>query len=208
MAVSTAAGRRGPYAKTALRRRQILDAAHQVFAARGYHAGSLREVAGAAGVSLSNLTHHFATKEDLLLAVLEQRDRDGAAAKEEASGFRENLLAQARANESVPGLIALYAVLSAESTTVERPARDYFIGRFSSLREAYTREFETMRAAGRLRSGVDPALAASSLVALWDGIQLQWLLQPNTVDVAEHLSAFFDLLVVPGESGTKSPDFP
>ncbi|HEY5222293.1 MAG TPA: TetR/AcrR family transcriptional regulator [Microbacteriaceae bacterium] len=210
--------RRGPYAKTVERRRHILDAAHQVFAARGYHAGSLREVAGEAGISLSNLTHHFPTKEDLLLAVLEQRDRDGAAAKAPAVGLRENLLAQARAaglpesgavgfrdrllaqaraNESIPGLIALYAVLSAESTTSDHPGREYFVGRFSLLRSAYLQEFEALREAGRLRDGVDPQIAASSLVALWDGIQLQWLLEPEKVDVAAHLAAFLDLVILP-----------
>ncbi|WP_308466223.1 TetR/AcrR family transcriptional regulator [Rathayibacter soli] len=203
MATPSGPARRGQYSKTAARRQQILHAAHQVFAARGYHAGSLREVAGAAGISLSNLTHHFPTKEDLLLAVLELRDHGGALRQAQepetadAAGFREHLLAQARANESIPGLIALYAVLSAESTTTEHPGREYFIGRFSSLREAYTREFEALRDAGRLREGVDPLIAASSLVALWDGIQLQWLLQPQTVDVAEHLATFLDLIILP-----------
>lgn len=195
MATRSEPVRRGPYAKTAERRRQIVDAAHHVFAARGYHAGSLREVASAAGVSLSNLSHHFPAKKDLLLAVLARRDRDGAAAKADVIGFRENLLAQARANESIPGLIALYAVLSAESTTVEQPGREYFVGRFSSLRESYAREFEALRDAGRLRVGVDPLIAASSLVALWDGIQLQWLLEPEKIDVAAHLAAFLDLVI-------------
>ncbi|MEO6944710.1 MAG: TetR/AcrR family transcriptional regulator [Lacisediminihabitans sp.] len=189
--------RRGPYAKTAERRRHIMDAAHRVFSARGYHASSLREVAGVAGLSLSSLTHHFPTKEDLLLAVLEQRDLDGVALDAETFEFRERLLAQARANEGIPGLIALYAVLSAESTTMGHPGKDYFIGRFSSLREAYAHEFELLRAAGRLRTGVEPLIAASSLVALWDGIQLQWLLQPEEVDVVEHLTAFLDLIVSP-----------
>ena len=45
--------RRGPYAKTAERRQRILDAALQVFAAHGYRAGSMREVARVADMSLS-----------------------------------------------------------------------------------------------------------------------------------------------------------
>lgn len=191
----TPARKRGPYAKSTERRQHIVDAARRVFAARGYHAGSLREVASVAEVSLSNLTHHFPAKEDLLLAVLEQRDGEGSAEVVGAADFRERLLARARANESVPGLIALYAVLSAESTTMGHPGRGYFVSRFSSLREAYAAEFAVLQTAGRLRAGVDPQIAASSLVALWDGIQLQWLLQPETVDVTAHLSAFLDLII-------------
>ena len=68
--------RRGPYAKTAERRQQILDAARQVFASRGYQAGSMREVARVANMGLSTLMHHFNSKEDLLLALLERRDAD------------------------------------------------------------------------------------------------------------------------------------
>jgi len=173
-----------------------------VFAARGYHASSLREVSTVAEMSLSNLMHHFPTKESLLLALLEQRDADGVGLGSSDSGggrdeFLGHVVAQARANENIPGLIALYSVLSAESTTTGHPGRDYFVDRFSMLRDEYTGEFERLRDAGRLREGVDPRLAAGTLVALWDGIQLQWLLQPDEVNVAEHLRAFLDLVVVP-----------
>ncbi|WP_434317767.1 hypothetical protein [Leifsonia sp. P73] len=42
------ARRRGPYAKSAERRQQIVDEAYCVFATRGYHGSSLREIAAAA----------------------------------------------------------------------------------------------------------------------------------------------------------------
>lgn len=49
-------------------RRAILDAAEQVFAASGASA-SLAEIATAAGVSKSGLLHHFASRDELVLAV-------------------------------------------------------------------------------------------------------------------------------------------
>lgn len=191
--------KRGPYAKTAARRRHIIDAAREVFAARGYHGSSLREVSARAEMSLSNLTHHFPTKEDLLVAVLEQRDRDGieATTTVPAEDFMAEIIQQAQANESVPDLVELYSVLSAESTTVDHPGREYFVQRFAMLRENYAGKFRRMQQEGRLRADVDPALAASALVALWDGIQLQWLLEPDSVDVAAHLRAFEALVTVP-----------
>ncbi len=68
------AARRGPYAKSEERRRTILDAAHEVFAAHGYRGGSLQDVADKVGLSQTSLLHYFPSKRDLLMAVLERRD--------------------------------------------------------------------------------------------------------------------------------------
>ena len=65
--------RRGPYAKSTERRNTILAAAHAVFAARGYRAGSLQEVADRVGMSQTSLLHYFPSKSELLLAVLNWR---------------------------------------------------------------------------------------------------------------------------------------
>src|SRR4249920_1985097 len=65
---------RGPYAKTAARRQDILDTALEVFAQQGFRGGSLREIADRVGLSQAGVLHHFDSKEALLAAVLEQRD--------------------------------------------------------------------------------------------------------------------------------------
>ncbi|AJT42897.1 hypothetical protein UM93_05155 [Psychromicrobium lacuslunae] len=189
--------RRGPYAKTADRRRKILEAAAQVYAECGYYGSSLREVALKAGVSLSNLTHHFATKEEILLATLRQRDADGLNqdAPQSAAEFRTQIIAQARANEELATLIGLYSVLSAEATMQGHPARDYFVERFANLRHEYTETLTLLARQGQLRTGFDPHLTAVSLVALWDGLQLQWLLEPHKIDVVRQLDAFLDAIL-------------
>ena len=111
--------------------------------------------------------------------------------------FRDMVLLQARANVDIAGLTQLYAVLSGESTTEGHPGRDYFAQRFEWLREEYTGELEALRAAGKLRPGVDPVQAAASLIGLWDGVQLQRLYAPETVDVAASLGAYLDLILLP-----------
>lgn len=199
------APRRGPYAKTAERRRQILDAALQVFTAHGYRAGSMREVARVADTGLSTLTHHFRTKQDLLLALLERRDADSPGQRSGTDDLVADVLSQARWNQTVPGLIALYTVLSAESVTDAHPGRDYFTERFTTVRRGFREEFEKLRDAGRLRPGVDPQLAAGSITALWDGIQLQWLLQPDEIDVVVYLQAFFDFVTQPAGGADSAP---
>lgn len=195
--------RRGPYAKSAERRQQIVDEAYRAFATRGYHGSSLREIAAAAGIGQSTLQHHFGSKEELLLAVLSRRDElggepcEGASRRSEGTPFAEHILAQAERNERIPGLIALYSVLSAEAVTDDHPGRDYFLQRYAALRAEYTAEFTALHDAGRLRSGIEPALAAASVVALWEGIQLQWLYEPERIHAVGALRSYLELIVLP-----------
>ncbi|MBU1273792.1 MAG: TetR/AcrR family transcriptional regulator [Proteobacteria bacterium] len=53
------------------RRRQLYAAAARLFAARGYHATSLRELAEALGLNKSSLYHYFDSKQELLCHLLD-----------------------------------------------------------------------------------------------------------------------------------------
>src|SRR5207302_765868 len=68
--------RRGPYATTPARRAEIVRAASASFAEHGYERASLRDIAARANVTHAALLRHFATKDELLLAALAQRDAD------------------------------------------------------------------------------------------------------------------------------------
>jgi AcrR family transcriptional regulator len=57
------------------RRRQLLDALFDEFAAGGIGDRSLREVAAAVGTSHRMLLHHFGSREDLLIAIVEEAER-------------------------------------------------------------------------------------------------------------------------------------
>jgi len=52
---------------------KILNAAEELFAAKGYHGVSLRQIADAAGIVVSLVQYHYKTKEDLFGAVLGRR---------------------------------------------------------------------------------------------------------------------------------------
>ncbi|MEM9034284.1 MAG: TetR/AcrR family transcriptional regulator [Actinomycetota bacterium] len=54
------------------RSRQLLDAAAELFASRGYTATTVRDITGAVGMGPGSSYYHFKTKADLLLAVYEQ----------------------------------------------------------------------------------------------------------------------------------------
>lgn len=56
--------------RIAARREQILDAAAKVFAEKGFHAATTREIADAADVSEGTIYNYFASKEDLLFGIM------------------------------------------------------------------------------------------------------------------------------------------
>jgi AcrR family transcriptional regulator len=52
---------------------KLMDAAEKLFARRGFHGVSLREITGEAGVDLALVNYHFGSKKQLLAAVIERR---------------------------------------------------------------------------------------------------------------------------------------
>jgi AcrR family transcriptional regulator len=61
------------------RRKELLDALIDAFARGGIGGRSLREVAGAVGTSHRMLLHHFGSRDELLLAIVEEVERRQAA---------------------------------------------------------------------------------------------------------------------------------
>jgi AcrR family transcriptional regulator len=61
--------------RTTLRRTQILEAAAQVFAEKGYHRASTKEVAAAAGLAEGTIYLYFKNKAELLLGLMEHLDQ-------------------------------------------------------------------------------------------------------------------------------------
>lgn len=196
-AAEKSAGRkpRGEYAKSEAKRKAILDAALEVFAESGFRAGSLREVAQRVGMSEAGLLHHFRNKGTLLQAVLDHRDDLAREIVdfEKADGVDalRGLVHLARVNAASPGVVELYCVLSAEATAPDHPAHAYFVRRYEYVREVIGAAFQRIADSGRLLPGVDPGRAAVTTIALMDGLQVQWLFEPTSTDMAEALSEFF-----------------
>ena len=189
------AGREGGYASGRLRREQIITAATELFARVGYRHATVLELAQAAGISRTGLLHHFGSKEALLKAVLERRDAEDAAriadALADPTGLAglAALVELARHNAERPHLVALFAVLSAEAAASDHPAHDYFVARYRDTVAGIAESLERARTAGLLAPDVEPGEQARDIVALMDGLQVQWLLSPAEVDMAGVLLA-------------------
>lgn len=185
------------YAKGRAKRRDILDQATALFGEAGYRGTSLREIAARCGISHPGLLHHFPTKESLLLAVLAHRDevdqeRVTAGHPSGAAALRR-LVGIVALNATRRGIVELFTVLSAEATAADHPAHDYFVDRYSRIVRELEVAYAEAREAGDLRPGIEPARAARDLVALMDGLQIQWLLGDPALDMAaaveEHLKS-------------------
>ena len=180
------------YAKGRVRRAEILDQAISLFGEAGYRGASLRELAGRCGLSHTGLLHYFPTKEALLLAVLEHRDEiDHARVAGAGAGLAvlRSLVELAALNATRPGIVELFAVLSAEATASDHPAHAYFVQRYLTTVRSLERAYQQLRADGALRPGTEPGPAARQLVALMDGLQIQWLLSGREIEMAAILGA-------------------
>ncbi len=158
----------------------ILAAAEHVFAEAGYRGSSLAVIAERAGVTQSGLLHHFKTKEELLLAVLDQHETsDDALLLRTVSRGGPSVLdglaalvAEYAANRVA---VRLFTVLVAESTAVEHPGHEYMRRRYEKLRDRLVGALATGIERGEVRADAPLEALASSLIGLIDGLQLQWI---------------------------------
>jgi AcrR family transcriptional regulator len=190
------------YAKGRAKRREIIDQAMAMFGEAGYRGASLREIAARCGISHPGLLHHFPTKESLLLAVLDHRDEVDIEWLEtdSADGVTtlRHLVELTALNTTRRGIVELYAVLSAEATSADHPAHAYFRQRYRRAVDTAVSAYARARGTGALREGIDPEAAGRQLIALMDGLQVQWLLDDGATDMAGVLRAHVqDHLTVP-----------
>lgn len=92
-----------------------------------------------------------------------------------------------------PGIVQTFSALLGESVTDDHPARDYFTRRYERVRADMA---ATLRGefGDRLPGGLTPEGAAPLLVAVMDGLQFQWLHDPEAVDMPALFRAFVSLL--------------
>lgn len=198
-----AAPRRGPRRGTVARREEILRAAATTFGQKGYKNGSLADVAEQVGMTHAGVLHHFKSKEQLLTAVLDFRDADqvkdlkGQHIPGGVELFR-HLIRTARMNAERPGIVQTYTVLTGESVTEDHPARGWATGRFQVLRGEIANALRdwhpeiTPEAADR---------AASAVIGVMDGLQIQWLLDPEAVDLADATAFAIQAIVTAALAG-------
>jgi AcrR family transcriptional regulator len=181
---------------TAGTRERIVTAAAELFAERGFHATPMTGVAVASGLSQTGLLHHFASKEDLLAAVLEQRDtRDveslSARRAAPARGWEvfDDMVELVRLNAEREALVRLFTNLAGEAVDPTHPGHDWLRRHHAAAVASLTHALTEAVADGNADPAVPGPTLARQFVALMDGLQLQWLMAPDEVDMAADLAA-------------------
>jgi AcrR family transcriptional regulator len=174
----------------ALTRRRLIDAAEAVFARSGYHGASVEEIAREAGATTGALYSNFAGKEDLFLALFEERitaDVDeyseivatGATLEEQARGAGDRWMEILRERPNYfPLLIEFWSYAIREPRLRERLG-----ARFATLRSGSARVASEAAERWGFSASADEAGEHLGLFinALGNGLALEKLVDPDAV---------------------------
>jgi len=183
------------------RQEQILDAAFGLFADSGVRQTTIAAVADRVGLSEAGVLHHFASKEELLLAVLHRADAsfpDTEAWIAEPGGGAESLrrlFASGQVLADRPSLCRLRLAVGNEALATDGPARRYVTERLDVIRRSFVLMLREGVRRGEFRPDIDVDRHATEIIAFMEGIQIQWLLDPEGVDIVAAYRSFADDLI-------------
>jgi AcrR family transcriptional regulator len=174
----------------AARREEILDAAVELFARNGYRGTGLVALGKRVGMSHVGILSYFGTKESLLKAVMDRRGQ----VRESQERTYEGVGITGYINIGPPSepeiLIRLSTVLRAENLSPGDPLHEFFVEKNQRLRGLIAELIRSGQADGEIRPDIDPELKAIEIVAYTIGIDTQWLLNPNEIDLDKVYESF------------------
>jgi AcrR family transcriptional regulator len=202
---ASAADASAPRPSAAERRAQILEAARDVCLAHGIAAARMDGIAARARVSKGTLYNHFASREDLLLAMMEEQLQLGSDVV--AAAVAGGVAPEVSFARMLEGLVELVSLQAASAPLLyqtfslvgdDAVLRDRL---YSALRRFFA-EWEAgtcdvLRAgqnSGAFRGDADAAAFTETLVALVSGLIFRGSFDPTRLG-AESLRASFRVLV-------------
>lgn len=179
----------------------LLDAAMELFARGGSRGTSLAAVAERSGMTAPAMTHHFGSKQGLLVAIVDELDRRDTESLGEIDGSGiERFRALGRwahamvADERIARLAQLRSVLATEALDPDYPAQDRFVARHRRMRDTIRAIIDAGRADGSIDAGVDASAVAAEVLATFQGAQIQWLLDPEHIDLVAVVDGYLERL--------------
>lgn len=181
-------------------RAKAIQAAIELFSTSGYNKSSIAEVALRTGLSQSGLLHHFPNKTALLTAVLEQREKEdseflfGEGAAPLGWAAFDSLLALVARNSTRPEWIGLFVRISAEATEANHPANQWMLDHYRSTRQWLTQAIEDGKRTGEILPDAPVDAIVRNTIAVLDGLQQQWVAEPNSMSMVGELRVYLDQL--------------
>lgn len=181
-------------------RQAILDAAIKLFGRGGSNGTSVAEVAAEAGVSPANVLHHFGSKQKLLLdAIVERGRRDsdefvGGIIGDGGIAMLRNLVTISERNVRQRRFVAAFIVLQAENAHRGAAGNRWYVTRNRRVRTLYADGLRRGQARGEIRADLDCDAKAAEILAFFDGVNLNWLVDPD-VDLVGVTRAYVESVI-------------
>ncbi|WP_035791765.1 ScbR family autoregulator-binding transcription factor [Kitasatospora mediocidica] len=177
-------------------RAQVLEAAAVLFAERGFRGTNVQDVAAQVSMTKGAVYFHFPNKDSLAVGVVEEHyarwpvllDRIRTKNLAPLATVEELFDRAARAFRDDP-VIQAGARLQIERDYIDAPLPEPYVG----WTERVATLLHDARAAGELRSGVDPDEAAAFLVAAFFGLQHISEVLNHRKDIVKRWHAMRDL---------------
>jgi AcrR family transcriptional regulator len=198
------AARRGPTRSRAEQGREtraaILRAAVELYAGGGYRGTGLIAIGQRAGVHHATVLYHFRTGKELLLAVLEEHDRQyleltGDVLREGGLVALRNLPLAGRFNAEHPMWAKLFTVLQVENLDADAEANAFFVKRRRATHGLIRRLLREAKERRETRAEVDAPTTADVVLAFMTGVRVQYFLDPGRVDLVGSYERFTTMLL-------------
>ena len=167
------------------RRLEVSEAAWRVIVREGLDRTSIRAIAQEMGCTTGVVTHYFRNKQELILFALNQ-------VTEKLKTFMEQ---EMKSNHGAEGLVAMLSAFLPLDTERQDILRvwvaflGYAVGRenlmtehqnsAAQLRAMLVKELERLQVAKILRQDINAEIEANALLALVNGVSLDWLIQAD-----------------------------
>jgi TetR/AcrR family fatty acid metabolism transcriptional regulator len=164
------------------KRQRIIDAAVEVFSAKGFFGARVAEIAEIAGVADGTIYLYFKSKDDLLISLFEERmgeiNRRFAAMlatlRSPEEKLRRYLIEHLRMVAQQPKLMQVLTVELRQSTRFIREYRPLAFAKYLALLGTI---LEEGKRTGVFRPDMDTALFRRALFGAIDEISLEWILR-------------------------------
>ena len=181
-------------------RDKLFEAAARVFEADGIGGASIEAIAAAAGFTRGAFYSNFKSKDELIIAMLEdhveqsiRRTHDLLARHKSLADFIDALKTMDRSQQDPLGrspLLHMEMILFVARAEKRRPE---LAKRLRARRRLVTDIVETTAKNGGRTTILNPAWAGSVVLALEDGFRLHRLIDPETTPAESFLRAITDL---------------
>ncbi len=187
---------------------RVLEEAVKLFGTAGYVATSLADIAAAADISKAGLLHHFRSKEELFVEVLRAREEAENKAAPLPKGDNPWVLLTAwieRLSNTLSRreLAAVNVAMSGEVLQMGPAAREWKAQRLDAKVADLADRLERGKRAGFLHQDAPSLELARTIVALTDGLLVQWFCATDggaedksgkSADVLSELKLYVDMI--------------